>query len=555
MRPLAPLGPALALATVFGVPASLLAQATAAPPLQEVDALFADFQGEEVPGCAVGVEEQGARILTRAYGMANLEWGIPNSTGTIFENGSVSKQFTAAAVVLLALEGKLSLEDDVREYVPELPDYGHTVTLRHLLNHTSGLRDWGSVAGISGWGRSQRTHTHDHVLDILSRQSALNFEPGYQYSYSNSGYNLLAIIVSRVSGVPFAQFSKERIFGPLGMDHTRWRDDYTRIVPGRSVGYSPNGEGGYHIDHPIEDVHGNGGLLTTVDDLLTWNRSLDEASLAGSRFVEMMTTRGILNDGRTIDYALGLTVGEWRGVRTVEHGGATSGYRAYLARYPDQGLSVALLCNAGDANAGGLAQGVARLFLEDDFAPEPVLPEPAVAVEPAALERMAGMYRDARTGEPGMITLGNDGILRVGRTPLVPISATEFHLGTSGERVVWDPSAGGERTRVRRMVGEVVVAEMLPTQVVEPTAAELAEYVGSYHSDDAETTLRVAVEDGALVFHRRPADVIPSRAAYPDAFATPLGFIRFLRDGDGRITELTLMQGRVFDLRFQRMGG
>ncbi|UCC25029.1 MAG: beta-lactamase family protein [Gemmatimonadales bacterium] len=518
-----------------------------------VDSIFAAYDGEQTPGCAVGVEQNGQRALTAAYGMSNLEFGIPNTPISIFENGSVSKQFTAAAVVLLAMEGKLSLGDDVREYVPELPDYGHTVTLRHMLNHTSGLRDWGSVAGISGWGRSNRTHTHDHVVDILSRQSALNFEPGHEYSYSNSGYNLLAVVVSRVSGMPFAQFSRERIFEPLGMDDTQWRDDWTRIVPRRSTGYSPTRDG-WRINQPIENVHGNGGLLTTVGDLLTWNRSLDEASLAGPEFVAMMETQGVLNDGRTIAYALGLSVDDWRGVRSVTHGGATSGYRAFLARYPDVGLSVALLCNASNANPGGLSNAVARLWLEDAFGPAPELPD-AVAVDEAILARYAGFYRDEQTGTEEQVILEDGGRLRIGGTVLVPASETAFRVGTSSQMAVWEPSPDGARTGFRRMDGEIVVDMYEPVERVEPTADELREYVGTFHSDDAETTLTFTVDEGALVIHRRPADAARVRPSYRDAFFTPIGFVRFLRDDAGQVVELSLGQGRVYDMRFQRMEG
>src|SRR5690606_25352581 len=234
----------------------------------------------------------GHDVLSRAYGMADLEHDIRNSPGTIFEAGSVSKQFTAAAILLLVEDGVLSLDDDVRKYVPELPDYGHTITLRHLLTHTSGLRDWGAVAAIAGWGRNVRTHTHDHVVDILSRQRALNFTPGAEYSYSNSGYNLLAVIVDRTSGMSFADFSRTRIFEPLGMTHTQWRDDYTRIVKGRSSAYGFEG-GEWVIDRPIENVHGNGGLLTTVADLLTWNQALTTGAIGGARFGEMMVERGV----------------------------------------------------------------------------------------------------------------------------------------------------------------------------------------------------------------------------------------------------------------------
>jgi CubicO group peptidase (beta-lactamase class C family) len=254
---------------VVALPVGLSAQQPADSALQ-VDRLFERWRSTEAPGCAVGVARAGRRIFERAYGMADLERDVVATPATIYEAGSVSKQITAAAIQLLALRGRLSLGDDVRRYIPEIPDYGSPITIRHLMTHTSGLRDWGSVASIAGWGRSVRTHTHAHVVDILSRQRALNFPPGNEYSYSNSGYNLQVLIVERVSGMSFAEFTRRNIFEPLGMTHTQWRDDHTRIVKGRSIAYATNGDG-FEIDHPIENVYGNGGLLTTVGDLLVWN--------------------------------------------------------------------------------------------------------------------------------------------------------------------------------------------------------------------------------------------------------------------------------------------
>ena len=223
---------AVIFAATAGAWGTLAAQRASAVPDASVDQIFGRWAGQ-TPGCAVGVATAGRSVLEKAYGLADLEHDVPNRPDTIFEAGSVSKQFTAAAVLLLAREGKLSLEDPVRKYVPELPDYGSPLLIRHMLNHMSGLRDWGSIESIAGWPRTTRVYTHAHVLDILSRQKGLNFPPGTRYSYSNSGYNLAAVIVSRVSGKPFAEFSRERLFAPLGLTHTSWRDDFTRVVRGQ----------------------------------------------------------------------------------------------------------------------------------------------------------------------------------------------------------------------------------------------------------------------------------------------------------------------------------
>ena len=435
----------------------------------QVDKVFARWT-DTSPGCAVGVAVAGKPVLEKAYGMADLEHGVPNRPETIFEAGSVSKQFTAAAVLLLARDGKLSLDDPVRKHVPELPDYGAPLTIRHMLMHMSGLRDWGAVAAIGGWPRTTRVYTHAHVLDIISRQKALNFTPGARYSYSNSGYNLAAIIVSRVSGKSFAEFSDERIFKPLGLTHTSWRDDFTRIVKGRAIAYRDQ-RGSYAQDMPFENVHGNGGLLTTVGDLLRWNEHFVRPSLGDTEFTRIQQEAGKFNDGRPGSYALGLTVGEYKGVREVGHSGSTAGYRAHLVRYPDQHVSVAVLCNASSGAATQYAHAVADLYL-------------GPAIKPTT-------------------------------------------VGEQGSRV--------------------------PTRTTaSPTAEQLASLVGTYTSDEAETTFTVAVEGADLVLRRRPDTRIVLRPTVEDSFAAgSLGVIKFHRSG-GAVTELGVTQDRVFDLRFQR---
>ncbi|MBW3573176.1 MAG: serine hydrolase [Gemmatimonadetes bacterium] len=531
-------------------PLALLAAPAAAQPdpAARVDSIFAAWNMAESPGCAVGVSRNGRTVLSRAYGSANLEHGIPNTPSTVFEAGSVSKQFTAAAIVRLAQQGKLSLDDDVRRYVPEVPDYGTPITLRHLLNHTSGLRDWGSVVQLAGWPRGTRIHTHAHALDVISRQRSLNFTPGTEYSYSNSGYNLLAIVVDRVSGMSFAEFSRRELFEPLGMTRTEWRDDFTRVVKDRATAYALD-DGAWHLRMPFENVHGNGGLLTTVEDLLRWNQALDSGAVAGLG----LETRGVLSNGRQIDYALGLVVGEFRGLRQVSHGGATAGYRAYLARYPDTGVSVALLCNAANANPG-LATRTAALFMADRLGPEGgPAPVPPVAVEPAELERRPGLYRSRRTGEPLRLVMA-DGKLRTGGgTELVPVGPATFRFGSSPTRVEF-VEATPVQVRIVYPDGDTVMYE--PAAAADTSATHLATYTGEYRSDEAEATYTVAVVNGGLVLRMRPDMAIRLSPAYADAFSGPGGsIVRFIRGADGRVQAFTIGTDRVRELRFDRTGG
>ncbi|MDP3718763.1 MAG: serine hydrolase domain-containing protein [Acidobacteriota bacterium] len=440
---------------------------TTSSPEAAVDKVFARWTSA-TPGCTVGVAVGGKTVLAKAYGMADLEHDVPNTVDTVFEAGSVAKQFTAMAVLLLAKDGTISLDDPARKYVPELPDYGAPLTIRHLLNHTSGLRDWGSMAGIAGAPRTTRAYTHAHVLDIVSRQTALNFPTGTEWSYTNTGFNLAAVIVSRVSGMSFAEFSRTRIFTPLGMTRTSWRDDHTRVVRGRASAYASASDG-YHLDMPFENVHGNGGLLTTVGDLLTWNENFVTPVIGDRALLTTQSTAGQFNDGRPLDYALGLFVGQYRGARNIFHSGSTAGYRAHLNRFPDSHTSVAVLCNVATGDATRSANLVSDLFL-------------------------------------------------TGLKPVTPTTPTS-------------PA---------------------PAMTPAPTAAQLAEFSGSYWSDDAEVALTAVVENGGLVMKRRPDAVIALTAIDRDTFRGSLGMIAFRRDAAGKVNGLSIKQDRVWDLRFQR---
>ncbi|WP_419161660.1 serine hydrolase domain-containing protein [Candidatus Palauibacter sp.] len=523
--------------------------------LASLDAVFSDFSDPDGPGCAFAVSRDGQQVMARAYGMANLEWDIPNTPETVFEPGSVSKQFTAAATILLALDGRIDLDDDIREYFPEMPDYGEPITVRMLVHHTSGLRDWGSVAGIEGWARTTRIHTHKHALDIASRQQALNYEPGLYYSYTNTGYNLQAMLVERVTGQTFDEFSQERIFGPLGMTKTQWRDDFTEIVEERSVGYRRGADGEWHMLMPFENVHGNGGLLTTVGDLLRFTRNLDTGEVGGPEFIRLMHEQGTLTSGRQISYAGGLFVGEYRGVREVQHSGGTAAYRGFLTRFPDHGVAVSVMCNVGEANPGGLARGVAELYLGDAISEESADDDPAgVEVDPARVAALAGGYRDTRTGQ--FMELAADGSsLRVGGMQgfqLAAMSETEFG-SPDGISIAFEAAAEGGRPAAIMNTPVAVDVRIEPVGEFSPTAADLADYVGAYRSDEAEVTYWVEVEDGSLVLKDRYGDGEALDPVYPDAFTQGGTTYIFHRGDGGRVTEASLSQGRVWDLRFDRV--
>ena len=535
------------LAVVFSLVSSALG-ANLAPPRDaraKIDKIFERFNRTNSPGCVAGATIDGGTVLSSAYGMADLEHGIALAPESILEPGSIAKQFTAAAVLLLAQQGKLSLDDPVRKYIPEVPDYGSPITIRHLINHTSGLRDWGSVEGIGGWPRTTREYTHAHVLEIVSRQHAINYPPGAEYSYTNTGFNLAAILVSRVSGKPFPEFTREQIFAPLGMTSTQWRDDFRRIVRNRAVAYSPS-DNTFRQDMPFEDVFGNGGLLTTVGDLLRWNRNFTDAKVGGRAFVDSQHQQGRLTDGRTIAYAAGLMVLHWRGLNEVSHSGSTAGYQAWLGRYPEQGLSVAVLCNVSSANATELGHQMADVYLAG------LGSRPQVEIrstDSLSLAAKAGLYRSVRDHQTLSVEV-QDGALRIDhRGVLTPVSDYVFSLGEDSPRAEFD--ATGKGLRMSTQVDEGNYYEKVEHWT--PTAAELESMTGEYASDEAEVTFQVALEKDHLVIHRRPDAMIALTATYRDGFSSSLGSIRFLRDSGGRVTELSVGEQRVWDMRFRRV--
>ncbi|WP_419948314.1 serine hydrolase domain-containing protein [Candidatus Palauibacter sp.] len=546
-----PLGAGLAC-----VDASPESPSEGASDLAALDAVFADFGSPDGPGCAFAVSRDGQQVMARAYGTADLEWGIPNTPETVFEPGSVSKQFTAAATILLALDGRIDLDDDIREYFPEMPDYGEPITVRMLMHHTSGLRDWGSVAAIEGWPRWTRVHSHKHALDIASRQRALNYDPGRYYSYTNTGYNLQALLVERVTGQTFDAFSRERIFDPLGMTKTEWRDDFTEIVDGRSVGYRRGEDGEWHMQMPFENVHGNGGLLTTVGDLLRFARNLDTGEVGGPAFIRLMHEEGTLDSGWRTGYAAGLRLGEHRGLREVSHAGSTAAYRGFLTRYPDHGLAVSLMCNVAEADSRGLARRVAELYLADAIADGSPADATGADIDPASVAAYAGGYRDTRTGQYLELTADGSTLLLSGGpggSPLEAMSETEF-VSSSGVSIAFQgPASGGERPAalMNMPAGDGVRIE--PVDPFAPTAADLADYVGAYRSDEAEVTYWFEVEDGRLALRDRYGDGAVLDPLYRDVFGEAFGTIIFRRDATGRVTQASLSEGRVWDLRFERV--
>lgn len=429
------------LFTAFGaLPRGLPAQQNRLS--DKVDALFAQYD-DKSPGCAVGVALDGKMVHRKGYGIANFDHGIPLSPSSVFYIASVSKQFTAAVTILLANDGLISVDDDIRKYIPELPDYGTKITIRQLVQHTSGLRDYLRLMNLAGM-RTADVHSDDEVLELIANQRELNFTPGTEYLYSNSGYFLISVLTRRVTGKSFREYADEKIFRPLGMKGTHFHDDRTMIVPERVTSYSARRDGSYTIaDWANFEQVGSGGLHSSVDDLFRWDQNFYQNKLSAKDLIPMLHSRGVLTNGDTIDYAFGLRISEYRGLRTVSHGGSSMGFRTHLLRFPDQNFSAIVLCNVGSSDPGSLAERIADIYLADKLAaPARVAASPrgrTSAPEPpklsaGQLREFAGTFHSPELKVRYSLDLENGALVmnRPAAAPakLAPVEKDSFRAGT-----------------------------------------------------------------------------------------------------------------------------
>jgi CubicO group peptidase (beta-lactamase class C family) len=404
----------------------ILAQQTPTPSDQsrKVDEMFRQWDSPTSAGAAVLIVDAGRVVLAKGYGMANLEYGMPIRANTVFDIASVSKQFAAMAVALLEADKRLSLDDDVRRYVAEVPDFGKTITLRHLIHHTSGIRDWPGTLSIAGWSY-QDVISFPQILRMAYHQRDLNFAPGAEYTYSNTGYNLLAEVVGRVSGKSFRAFCDERIFRPLGMTHTHFHDDHTEVVANGADSYRPGPNRKYYRAVSNLTALGSSSLFTTVHDLAKWidNFHSPKPLVGGSAVIARLHERGRLNSGTPIAYAFGQSIGEYRGLRTVSHTGSWAGYRSVLQRFPDQRFAVAILANAADMNPTAIANQISELYLASRFGAAPVAPPAAPGGRGATvgtawrrptaadLQAYVGEYRSAELMTSYAVVVNGDALI------------------------------------------------------------------------------------------------------------------------------------------------
>jgi CubicO group peptidase (beta-lactamase class C family) len=554
-------------ATAIGFAPGVAAQGGAENVTAKVDAVFAAYDKPDSPGCALGVVREGKLAYTRGYGMANLEYGIPLSSTSVLDIGSTSKQFTAASILLLQQQGKLSLDDDIRKWVPEIPAYQKPVTIRHLLHHTSGLRDYLTLMSLAGYDFDGVT-TDDDALALIVRQKALNFTPGDEFLYSNSGFFLLSVIVKRASGKSLREFAAENIFGPLGMKNTHYHDDHTMIVPNRATGYDKGEKDGFVIAMSGFEQTGDGAVYTTVEDLLRWDRNFYEPQVGGKELLEQLQTTGVLNNGEKLTYARGLVVQTYKGLKKVSHGGSWAGYRADLLRFPEKNFSVICLCNLGATNPSALAQKVADIYLAGDYAKEepkaradsnaaaPLGGSP-VALSEDELKKRVGLYRNPKSGSIRRVSYADKKLwadpMAGPRYELLPLAADRFRVvGPSANFEVQFGFAQG-KPELRILREDAPAETFVAVEAASPTPAQLADFAGTFYSEELDTTYRLAVEGEKLSLAQKGR---PARALTPttrDAFiGSGGGMFEFQRDAQGRVTGFVVHAGRIRNVGFSR---
>jgi CubicO group peptidase (beta-lactamase class C family) len=560
----------LLVAGIQVFPTGAHAQASQLAPAMtaRIDSVFAMYDSRTSPGCAIGVVRDGQPVFEKGYGMSDFQHGVPITPGSIFHVASISKQFAAMSIVLLAQDGKLSLDDEVRKHVPEVPDFGKRITIRHLIHHTSGLRDQWQLLGLGGW-RPDDPKSETDILWLVGRQRALNFEPGAEHLYSNTGYTLLGTIVKRVTGKTLREFTTERIFTPLGMTNTHFHDDHTMIVPGRTSAYdtrqvaggggSPNGVQSYAISIPVFDNAGATSLFTTVQDMAKWEQNFLNPVVGTRQTILQMLERGRLNGGDSLSYAFGLTHGQFRGLATVGHSGADAGYRSDFLRFPEQRMAFITFCNVGSANASQLNRAVAGIVLADKVRP-PVsnraasaAPITDVPIDPSMLREFAGLYVDPNTeSQVEAVFAETTGTLHAGRNARGPRLR---HVGNN-EFVVAD-AAGVPQMRYRFARGSVTNVDTRMTfqrvASAEITPALLAGFAGRYRSEELDVGWDILVEsDSALTLVRRRRPDQRMSASFADGFTGMFGTIRFTRDSAGKVNGFLLTSGRIRHIRFER---
>jgi CubicO group peptidase (beta-lactamase class C family) len=541
---------------------------------QKIDQLAAKLVKPGAPGFALAIVKDGKIVHKNGYGLAHLDYDVPITPRTVFYMGSVSKQFVAFAVVLLEAKGKLGFDDDIHKYIPELPDYGSTITIRHLIHHTGGIRGYLMLLDLGGLDFDHYHTGSDVIKHILTRQKNLDFKPGERYKYSNSGYLILAETVKRVSGMSFREFTQKNILDPLGMKNSHFLDDYSEVVKHRAISYRRDKKKGYKTYVSRFDLVGSGGLYATVEDLFHWDQNFYHGKVGGEAAINTMLTRGKLNNGEELDYAFGLVHGTYKGLKTVGHTGGLFGYRAYILRFPGQRFSVFVISNDGGFNTVKVARGAADMYLAKEIkqAAEKAAKDKKkskkkkklrfVKLSRKHLDNKTGAYRNPKNGN--MVTVKvkeNQLAAAMGNTKMVlsPVAKNRFKIvKPEVDIMVHFVRKGKDKTSRFAVESRDLETGKLrdffePVTAAKPTEEYLQQYTGAYSSEELNVTYTFVVRDGKLYVEFRTGPDTHLKPTIKDEFLLWGAFFRFTRDDTGKVAGFNLINGNVTPIPFEKL--
>lgn len=514
----------------------------------EVDAVFANWDNTG-PGGAIGIIKNGQLEYAKGYGLANLEYDISNTPQSVFRIASVSKQFTAACIVLLAEEGKLSLEDKLSKFYPQLPAYADSISILHLLNHTSGLRDYLQLAFLSGL-RDDDFYTDEELMGWFVRQKSYNFPAGNEFLYCNTGYWLLGQIVQEVSGMNMADYARENIFDPLGMSSTHFHNENTRIVKNRASGYTPT-QNGFRIDMTQLEMIGDGAIFTTVEDMAKWDENFYSHKVGSQDFHNQLETRAILNNGDTLRYAKGLDVRQYKGKKVVGHGGSFVGFNAFFQRFPDDNISIVLLTNRGDSNPNEMVGQVADILFdlqEESSQKENTKEKTVINLEGSALQAFAGQYWDASSNRSSRVTVEND-TLKLDGGPLLAVGEKEF----IGKFRTLDMEVNFDGSKMNMILPGFRSWEFEKYQPANYSKQELEQFAGTFHSEELRVSYDIKMQEDELVLFVDGREISGLSPVKRGQLMNPdFGLFEFSMNGR-EAKSFALASGRVKNLFFERV--
>lgn len=523
---------------------------------ERVDQIFSPWDTSDTPGAAISIVQEGEIVFKKAYGMANLEYDIPITTSSVFNIASISKQFTIFSILLLEKEGKLSLDDDIRTYLPEVPDFGKTITLRQLASHTSGLREIEEVLTIAGW-RDDDLVTIDDILNVLSMQKKLNFDPGEEFLYSNIGYTLLSEVIPRVSWQSLAQYTKENIFIPLGMTNTLFFDDSDEIVKNRTYSYYPYSDQ-YKKNDQNRETAGPSNLFTTVEDLSLWAMNFSTMKVGDPESFNKMNQLAVLNNGESVDYGLGQVIDRYNGIQEISHGGGTAGYRSYFTRFPDQDLSVAVMSNDASFPPRQVAHKIVDIYLKDEFPPiSSESSDNMITVEKKLSDSYVGEY-EFNPGFTINITSLNGELVgqltNQRKFEMKPISITEF-VADNIDGVI--EFIGNDKGKIETlfMNHNGMKKKALRIEPFDKSSVEIEQYTGKYYSDELLITYNMTVENNILLAKHLRAEYIALKPWNVDIFTEHLsqGWVEFVRNENMDIIGFKFSTDIARELWFQKL--